>query len=387
MRNLKAYLAIVAVGVMEPTHESRTASDVRMSASPLSQIAIWTVEDPPITSVGGDAQPGAIFSRIVSVARLRGGRILVWEPRPPSVRLFDAKGQFVRVFAREGSGPGEVRDAQWIGTAGDTVLLFDKTQRRLTRLTAAGQRVATESFRAADDIGSYSIIGRWSDGSFVLRGGDAMFAGNSADGVRRDSAWIAVTDPLGSRIRRLARIAGSATYQKRLPGDGAYVSPQPFGPSGLVAVGRRLVWIGDNSTPTIIGYDSTGAPVRRLTVPFGSRPIDGRAVAARRDRELAAARSPAVRALVNAKYVLAPSVAPYFSGLEVAPDGSLWITNSVQFDSEQPEVAVLSPEGSLLARLRLPPRFRIVQVDPDVVTGVYRDEDDVEFVRVYRIRR
>src|SRR5688572_25206388 len=226
MRDLKAYLAIVAVGVMEPTHESRTASDVRMSAPPLSQIAIWTLEDPPITSVGGDAQPGAIFSRIVSVARLRDGRILVWEPRPPSVRLFDAKGQFVRVFAREGSGPGEVRDAQWIGTAGDTVLLFDKTQRRLTRLTATGQRVVTESFRAADDIGSYSIIGRWSDGSFVLRGGDAMFAGNSADGVRRDSAWIAVTGPLGNRIRRLARIAGSATYQKRLPGDGAYVSPQ-----------------------------------------------------------------------------------------------------------------------------------------------------------------
>ncbi|HZI26974.1 MAG TPA: hypothetical protein VFD64_02390, partial [Gemmatimonadaceae bacterium] len=107
----------------------------------------------------------------------------------------------------------------------------------------------------------------------------------------------------------------------------------------------------------------------------------------RRDRALAAARSPAVQALVNAKYVLVPSVAPYFSGLEVAPDGSLWITTSVQFDSEQPEVAVLSAEGSLRARLRLPPRFRIVQVDPDVVTGVYRDEDDVESVRVYRIRR
>jgi hypothetical protein len=387
MRDLKAYLAIVAVGVMEPTHESRPAPDVGISASPRSQIAIWTLEDPPITSVGGDAQPGATFSRIVSVARLRDGRILVWEPRPPSVRLFDAKGQFVRVFAREGSGPGEVRDAQWIGTAGDTVLLFDKTQRRLTRLTATGQRVVTESFRASDDIGSYTIIGRWSDGSFVLRGGDAMFGANSADGVRRDSAWIAVTDPRGNRVRRLLRIAWSATYQKRLPGDGAYVSPQPFGPSGLVAVGPGVVWIGDNSTPTIIGYDSTATPVRRVTVPFPSRPIDRRAVAARRDRELAASRTPAVQALVNAKYALVPSVAPYFRGLKIAPDGSLWITNSVQFDSEQSEVAVLSQEGSLLARLRLPPRFRIVQVDPDVVTGVYRDEDDVESVRVYRIRR
>jgi hypothetical protein len=154
MRHLKAYLAIVSVAVMQPTHASRTASDARVSASPLSQIARWTLEEPAITSAGGDAQTGAIFSRIVSVVRLRDGRILVWEPRPPSVRLFDAKGQFVRVFAREGSGPGEVRDAQWIATAGDTVLLFDKTQRRLTRLTVAGQRLATESFRAADDIGS-----------------------------------------------------------------------------------------------------------------------------------------------------------------------------------------------------------------------------------------
>ena len=65
----------------------------------------------------------------------------------------------------------------------------------------------------------------------------------------------------------------------------------------------------------------------------------------------------------------------------------MWITEAVGDEAIGAHVAVLSPEGSVRARLRLPARFRIVQVDDSVVTGIYRDLDDVEYVRAYAIRR
>ncbi|HEX9563870.1 MAG TPA: hypothetical protein VF981_07860 [Gemmatimonadaceae bacterium] len=104
-------------------------------------------------------------------------------------------------------------------------------------------------------------------------------------------------------------------------------------------------------------------------------------------REREVSRSAAIQALVNAKFAALPQRNPYYSGLVVAQDGDLWITEVAPNDSIGPRVAVLSTEGVVRARLRLPARFRVVQVDDDLVTGIYRDEDDVEFVRVYAIQR
>jgi len=347
----------------------------------------WSLSSSPIVSIGGGSDTRETFTRVVSVARLPDGRMLLWEARPAAVRLFGTNGHFVRVFAREGAGPGEVRDANWIGFAADTVFVFDRTQRRLTRFRSTGEVLSTVPFRPAGTEQSYSVIGRWRDGTLILRSLDPGFSGRGQDGIRRDSIWLAIADSGGGRLRQLGRFPGVASFTKATPGGGAYVARQPFGPEGLTAVGNDIVWAGDNSTSMVVGYDRSGQTKARLRVPFESTPVDRRAVDGRRVREREVSRSAAIQALVNAKFAALPQRNPYYSGLVVAQDGDLWITEVAPNDSIGPRVAVLSTEGVVRARLRLPARFRVVQVDDDLVTGIYRDEDDVEFVRVYAIQR
>lgn len=349
--------------------------------------AEWSLSSSPLVSIGGGSDPSEMITRVVSVARLRNGNILLWEPRPATVRLFDRSGRFVGIFAREGAGPGEVRDAVWIGTAVDTVLVFDRTQRRLTRFTAAGTVLSTVPFRVPDSNQSYAVIGRWQSGILILRSLDAGFSGRSADGVRRDSVWLAAADSGGGGLRQLVRVPGTATFTKSTPAGGAYVSRQPFGPDCLTAVGNDIVWVGDNSTPIVVGYDRSGRPRRRVRAPFESTPVEPGVVDARRERELGVTRSAAAQALVNAKYAALPKTSPYYGGIAVAPDGDLWVTGFASDGRVGAPVAVISPEGTIRAKLRLPPNFRVVQVDESMVTGVYRDQDEVEFVRVYAIRR
>lgn len=347
----------------------------------------WSLSSSSTTSIGGGDDPRESITRAVTVVRLRDGRILLWEPRPASVRLYAANGRFVRIFAREGAGPGEVRDAVWIGFNQDTVFVFDRTQRRLTRFRSTGEVLSTVPFRPVSSEQSYSVIGRWRDGSLILRSLDGGMSGRAEDGIRRDSVWLAIADDNGHGLRQLVEFPAAATFTKSIPGGGAYVARQPFGPEGLAVVGSDIVWVGDNSTPIVVAYDRSGQPKRRVLVPFESIPVDRRVADARRARELELTRSAATQALVSAKYTALPERNPYYSGLEVAPDGDLWITEAVRDDRVGAQVAVIAPDGSVRARLRLPARFRIVQVDDSLVTGIYRDQDDVEFVRVYAIRR
>jgi hypothetical protein len=347
----------------------------------------WSLSSSPTTSIGGGDDPRESITRAVTVLRLPDGRILLWEPRPASVRLFAANGRFLRIFAREGAGPGEVRDANWIGFNQDTVFVFDRTQRRLTRFRSSGEVLTTVPFRPVGTDQSYRVIGRWRDGTLVLRSLDGGMSGRGTDGIRRDSVWLAVAAENGAGLKQLVEFPGVATFTKAVPGGGAYVARQPFGPEGLAAVGNNIVWLGDNSTPTLVAYDQSGRTTRRVRVPFESTPVERRAADARRLREVELARSPATQVLVNAKFAALPERNPFYSGLAVAPNGDLWITEAIDDDNIGPQVAVLSPEGSVRARLRVPARFRIVQVDDSLVTGIYRDTDDVEYVRVYAIRR
>lgn len=347
----------------------------------------WSLSSTPIVSVGGGNDTRETLVRVVSVARLPSGSILLWEPRPAAVRLFGTNGRFVRFFAREGAGPGEVRDAAWIGFGGDTVFVFDRTQRRLTRFRSTGDVVSTIPFRPPGTDQSYSVVGRWRDGTLILRSLDPGFSGRGADGVRRDSIWIALSDSGGGNLRQVSRMPGVASFTKAPPGGGAYVARQPFGPEALTAVGADVVWVGDNSIPVVLGYDRSGQIRARLRPPFEAIPLDQGAANARKTRELELARNAATKALVNAKYAMLPQRTPYFSGIAVAPNGDLWVTEFASDDRAGARVAVMTPDGSVRASLHLPARFRVMQVDDSVVTGIYRDDDDVEFVRVYAIQR
>lgn len=97
-------------------------------------IPAWSVVRAPVVAVG--VREGAMvyeFAGISSVRRLAGGLVVVANGKPRELRLFDAKGKFLRRMGREGEGPGEFRgELHLLPAGGDSILVLD--QGRLRRM-------------------------------------------------------------------------------------------------------------------------------------------------------------------------------------------------------------------------------------------------------------
>ena len=62
--------------------------------------------------------------------------------------------------------------------------------------------------------------------------------------------------------------------------------------------------------------------------------------------------------------------------------GNLWAAEYLVLD-ETPVWQVLDPQGSWLGQVAMPPGGRISEIGEDYVLGVWRDEMDVETLRMY----
>ena len=47
--------------------------------------------------------------------------------------------------------------------------------------------------------------------------------------------------------------------------------------------------------------------------------------------------------------------------------------------------AVFNSDGVWQGRVTMPPRFRVSDIGNDYVLGIWRDDDDVQFVRMYKL--
>jgi hypothetical protein len=108
--------------------------------------------------------------------------------------------------------------------------------------------------------------------------------------------------------------------------------------------------------------------------------------AAMLDQELPPQLRPTMEAMANS----IPTRRPAYSGLAVDPSGCVWVqefTLNVA-DSQQPRRwLVFDPSGSWMGAVELPANFDLFQVGEDYVLGRFRDEMDVETIRLLRLLR
>jgi hypothetical protein len=69
------------------------------------------------------------------------------------------------------------------------------------------------------------------------------------------------------------------------------------------------------------------------------------------------------------------------------PDGNLWVLAYTRPGDERRSWTVFAPEGRALGTVETPPGLRIMEIGADYVLGVWRDDLDVEHVRMYRLDR
>ena len=82
-----------------------------------------------------------------------------------------------------------------------------------------------------------------------------------------------------------------------------------------------------------------------------------------------------------------PESHPAFGRIYVDLPGNLWVlrTSPDRVPADPEPWDVFDPEGVWLGAVALPARFTMREIGDDYVAGVWRDELDVEYVRVYRL--
>jgi hypothetical protein len=103
--------------------------------------------------LGDDALPGDVFFDNPSTVTCdREGNIYVVDSGATNIKKFDGLGKFLKVFGREGQGPGEFGRLYFSAFAGDHLVLWDSGNRRLCAFAPDGEFI--DSTNIPYDAGS-----------------------------------------------------------------------------------------------------------------------------------------------------------------------------------------------------------------------------------------
>ena len=348
------------------------------------------------------------FSQIYAVTVSPSDNIFVGNSQTGTVRMFSPDGVFVREFGGIGDGPHEVQLISDVWLSGDTVVVWDPGRRRTVLFRTSGEFITswsnnqTDGTRVTpkghgehgwiaevrprvrfdgnpgDSVGEVVELRGFDPSSamigeeifvpprrpqYLTRSGvdEALFRvfGSDFDGIGRffrtrlEKYEIAVYEPDGT-LERLVR----RSYQPRLMGTAdieeyrrllqVVLDTNTEWPPGAI---DDQVWaaLGEQ---TALPLPETWTPIRRLLVA---------------DNGFLWAEN--VESVTPGAFELINVFGPMY---EDRSTGSVWDLFDV--------------DGLFLGQVQLPPRFEAMAVRGTEVTGVMKDELDVEYVVTYQVQ-
>ncbi|HUH11706.1 MAG TPA: hypothetical protein VMK65_01295 [Longimicrobiales bacterium] len=355
----------------------------------------WRVAAEPSVDIGVvEGDEAYQLHRVSDVDRLSDGTIVVAENT--RLRFYDEEGRHLRDVGREGGGPGEFRWIQELQVLpGDTLLVYDGRARRVSILDPQGAVLTTATPRTPDPLRPRSLLGRL-DGRFT--GVVIVPTEGDAEGFRRDTLLYVTYDDMGALTDTLARGLGQEWFQRTTQtataGGGVIFNVEegtiPFGRSLLHALGPKRLVLGQTDGWVLDVRGPDGAlqrSLRRTDAP--PRPLSpdelDRYVAWRLDNPRPSAQPARLeKTLRELRY---PETLPVFRALRLDSEGALW-TEDFRFPwEEQPRWSVFDADGQLLGHVETPAGLSVHAIGPDWVLGTWRDELDVEHVRLHRLER
>jgi len=367
----------------------RTESTVVYTVRDSSSVRIVEYEgdpmrDPPrlrtsrVFRVGWEADEPTFESDVFPVpGQLRsGGRIAVADYNGKKLYRVQRDGAVSEV-GRSGEGPGEYGWLDALVLEGDTIVLQDDLNRRLTWFAPDG---TVETVRL--EIASRSD--HWVISS--LHPGGFLTVPYSYDS-RSPEGWLDRAIIVLDRSGRIAdTVAVLPFHLIGAPGDEnpmlSFFHAWPVGfPDGGFAYGR-------NDSPEIVWYDHEGSVRQRVRWQATMRE------ATQEDREqyeewYLSLRSPELTEASLARGLEARredfgGPVPLFGPLHTSDDGSVWVEPLV-FGGMPDYVDVFGADGTYVGRVELPERFTVIDVDGPFVLGWEFDRLDVPAIALYRV--
>jgi len=355
----------------------------------------WGFEE--VLTIGEAAgDPDYQFGQIAGLDATSDGRILVLDNQAQHVKVFSADGVFERTVGQAGSGPGEFGPGAavlMVGTA-DTVIVPDAGNQRVN-VILLGEGEST-SFPLSFEEG---IPMRWqlsNSGILVVQRRALNLPNQEAvdvDLIARQAYDGTIVDTLLTPPR-----GETFSFGGGLP-EFHFFAAEPMWT--LLNDGTFVYAVNSDYRISVAGPD--GGVTRIITMP--SEPVQ----VTERDREiitelimrLMEEQGVPPQALDGIRQGISyEDVFPAFTQLRNGPEQSLWVQRigvpSDMTDDEQEnwnplldqgsdEWDVFDADGRYLGVVTIPDRFSPFSLRGDLLYGVWRDEFEVQYVKVLRI--
>lgn len=352
----------------------------------------WEIGPEPSLSIGTvEGDDAYQFFAIAGAHRLQDGRIAVIDAGSREIRIYSPEGRHLVSFGGRGAGPNEFELPILAGTLGDTMLVVDRGQHRLSIVHPGLGFVG--GARISDEVGGFlNPLGGFANGETVYGGAfDMRRIGELRDGLNRSHTFYRSSRLDGSLAADFGDMEGADFYIEDLDGEGRASQPAliPFGRVPTAAVSPNYFFFSPQNEFDIQAFHPSGRLVRRIRL--GRSPIPVTAFHGEQYIEEIASQveSSGQDAEIRAylRTLPLPRFFPPHGRLMADVLDCLWVEDFQPPGNETRIWSVFDETGALAGRVTLPDSFDPMEIGPDYVLGVGRDQLDVEYLRLYSLHR
>lgn len=344
----------------------------------------WSLSEEPVLSIGAvDGPEEYLLYRSSSAIRLEDGRIVVSHGGSQELRFYDSQGRYLDASGTDGEGPGEFRSVGFIWRLGqDSLAVLDYRLLRVSFFDTNG--VFGRSTRIGE--GGHDLpfpFGMFSDGTFLALTSSADDGEYEADlGSIRDMVEHRLYNRDGILLRPLVTLPGNELY-RAVQADGSGVTTRPHhGLRSWTLTGADTWFYGGSEAYEIQEWSREGELLRIIRLVREPRAMPPEVVA---DWE---ARLQGMNPRAKAFWtpIPLPDLFPAYEQIIQDRAGNLWVAEYPVLE-EPPLWQVFTPDGHWLGSVATPPGGRISEIGSNYVLGTWKDEMDIETVRMYSLEK
>lgn len=358
-----------------------------LGAQPSISAPRWELSATPVTVIADDGSDAAQWRRLVGAVRLPNGDVLVGD-MGTGVHRFAPGGRFIRLELRRGHGPLELPDVYGLWPLGAGAVASSANE----YVTLGVPAPAKMGFSAGGGPPSGSIDAVFVDGS-LLQLRTKWFELAPPTRLVRDSTTLVVRNVRGGvdTVARVPNATGLVLSSAALTRGIGYGVVD--GAPQLAVTGRdSVVWFGSTDSDVLQRVrvrDGVAEPPQRVSLALPA-PVWSEL---RRAAWAAFAVDSAQRA--DAKVIAEsvwkrewlPTQAPRFRSLVSDMRGGVWVERYPERPDTPSVWLALNAAGRAVGQVTLPRVGRVLHIEVAHIVVGERDENDVQRVAVYALRR
>lgn len=327
----------------------------------------------------------------VEDASLSDSGVLITESSTSTIRRFSLRGDEGEPIGVKGRGPGEFLSLRWTDLAGDTLVAYDGTQRRISYFLRDGSHIRDVLVPVPALYSFVQPVGRFSDGTLLIRG--FTQATLNQFGTYRGQGTLFRMSRDGKKTDSLGVYQHNEIVKTATANGGYTVSSRPLGRTSFVFAWGDSIYIVDNKDRAIEKWTSGG--VKRIFPDERRDSIMATAEDVRRERtHFIRGDSPDGRIAKAFDAMPAPAVLPSYGwGLDDwgAPatrtsNGALWLTLYESTRQTQPRWSVMNLAKGTTRIISANRGMRILDASDTLALVLLKDADGVETVELRRIQ-